>query len=171
MTEEQNPATSTPTPGPTYGDAQPPVPAYEAAPPATPQTTGINPYGAMPPGAGTPGQIRSTGMCILLSIVTFGIYSLYWYYQTHEEMKLHTGQGIGGVLALVLALFVGIAMPFVSSNEVGALYTRTGRPAPVSSMTGLWYFPGIFILVGPLVWFIKTNGALNEYWKSQGVVG
>lgn len=136
MTEEQNPAMPTPTPGPTYGDPQPPVAAYQAAPPATPQAMGVNPYGApMPVGAGTPGQ------------------------------------GIGGVLALVLALFVGIAMPFVSSNEVGALYTRTGRQAPVTSMTGLWYFPGIFILVGPLVWFIKTNGALNEYWKSQGVVG
>jgi hypothetical protein len=36
-------------------------------------------------------------------------------------------------------------------------------------MTGLWYFPGVLILVGPIVWFVKTNGALNDYWRSQGV--
>jgi hypothetical protein len=40
--------------------------------------------------------------------------------------------------------------------------------APVSGVTGLWYFPGIFLLVGPLIWFIKTNGALNAYWRSVG---
>jgi hypothetical protein len=40
---------------------------------------------------------------------------------------------------------------------------------PVSGATGLWYFPGMFILVGPLVWFVKTNGALNAYWRAHGV--
>ncbi|MGI8433987.1 MAG: DUF4234 domain-containing protein [Nocardioidaceae bacterium] len=41
---------------------------------------------------GPVGQIRSTGVCILLSIVTIGIYSAYWYYKVHEEMKRHSGQ-------------------------------------------------------------------------------
>lgn len=162
MTEEQNQTASMPEPGPVYGDPQTPM----TAPPGMV----ANPYGApVPMGAGTPGQIRSTGKCILLSIVTFGIYGLFWYFKTHEEMKLHSGQGLGGGLALVLALFVGVAMPFVTANEVGALYTRAGKKPPVSAMTGLWYFPGMFILVGPIVWFVKTNGAINEYWKSQGV--
>lgn len=123
------------------------------------------------PGAtsGAPiGKVRTTGVCILLAIVTFGIYSWVWYYATSDEMKRHSGQGIGGPLALVLAIFVGIASPFLSSSEVGGLYTRAGKEAPVSGLTGLWYFPGIFILIGPIVWFVKTNGALNDYWKSQG---
>jgi hypothetical protein len=28
--------------------------------------------------------------------------------------------------------------------------------------------PRLAILVGPLVWLIKTNGALNAYWRSMG---
>ena len=56
------------------------------------------------------GKIRSTGTCILLTVVTFGIYSLYWYFKVHDEMKRHSGAGLGGGLALVLGLFVGIAM-------------------------------------------------------------
>jgi hypothetical protein len=115
------------------------------------------------------GKIRGTGMCIFLTVITFGIYALVWYYSTHEEMKRHSGQGMGGGLALVLALLVGIVMPYVNSSEVGALYERAGMRKPVSGATGLWYFPGMFILVGPLVWFIKTNGALNAYWRAHGV--
>ena len=114
------------------------------------------------------GQVRSTGICILLYFVTLGIYSLYWYFKTHEEMKRHSGQGIGGGIALILALFVGIVMPYINSSEVGNLRESRGQDKRVSAGTGLWYFPGMFIIVGPFIWFIKTNDALNDYWRSQG---
>jgi hypothetical protein len=114
------------------------------------------------------GQVRSTGVTMLLFFVTFGIWSFVYYYQTHEEMKRHSGEGIGGVLGLVLSLFVGIASPYLLSHEVGGLYERRGQRPPVSAVTGLWVFPGVFLLVGPFIWFVKTNGALNAYWRSVG---
>lgn len=115
------------------------------------------------------GKVRSTGGCIGLTIITFGFYTWYWYYKTHDEMKQHSGQGIGGGLALVLAIFVGIVMPFVNSGEVGGLYERRGQARPVSAATGLWaLLLGWFFFVGLIVWFVKTNGALNDYWKSLG---
>jgi hypothetical protein len=83
-------------------------------------------------------------------------------------MKRHSGQGLGGGLALLLSLLVGVVMPFITSSEVGDLYERRGWAKPVEATTGLWYFPGIFILVGPFIWFSKTNGALNEYWRAVG---
>jgi cytochrome c-type biogenesis protein CcmH/NrfF len=48
-----------------------------------------------------------------------------------------------------------------------------GAPQPVSWKTGLWFLPGILIIVGPFIWFIKTNNALNEYWQrsAQPVAG
>jgi hypothetical protein len=27
----------------------------------------------------------------------------------------------------------------------------------------------MLILVGPFIWFIRTNNALNDYWRSLGV--
>ncbi|MGA8257228.1 MAG: DUF4234 domain-containing protein [Nocardioides sp.] len=147
-------------------DATPHDPTATPAPQAAPY--GAPPMPGQVPQPGQIGTVRGTGVCILLSIVTFGIYSLVWYYKTHEEMKRHSGTGLGGGVALLLALFVGIAMPYVTSSEVGGLYKRSGKEAPVSGTTGLWYFPGVFILVGPIVWFVKTNGALNNYWKSLG---
>lgn len=68
----------------------------------------------------------------------------------------------------MLALFLGVASPFLCSSEVGALYGRRGRPRPVSGLTGLWAIPGRLLIVGPVVWFVKTNGALNDYWRSMG---
>lgn len=141
-------------------DAQPVQSATGSEPPTA--------YAA-PAGTGPIGQVRSTGTCILLTIVTLGIYTWYWYYKTHEEMKQHTGQGIGGGIALLLAILVSIVMPFISSNEVGNLYARRGEAKPVSAVTGLWFLLlGWFLFVGAIVWFVKTNGALNSYWRSLG---
>ena len=129
-----------------------------------------NVYGGAPAAYGAANaKIRSTGTCILLMIVTFGIYGLFWFYKVHEEMKQHSGQGIGGPVALIISIVIGIVTPFITSAEVGALYERAGQVKPVSGATALWYFPGAIIIVGPLIWFIKTNGALNAYWRSVGV--
>jgi hypothetical protein len=115
------------------------------------------------------GTIRSTGTCILLSIVTLGFYTWYYFYKTHDEMKLHTGTGLGGPVALILAIFVGFVMPFLTSHEVGGLYERRGQAKPVSATTGLWYILlGWLLLIGAIVWFVKTNNALNDYWRSVG---
>jgi Domain of unknown function (DUF4234) len=115
------------------------------------------------------GKVRSTWAVIGLSIITFGIYGLYYYFAVHSEIKQHSGEGVGGALGLVLAIFtLGLVTPFLLPNEVGNLYARQGRTRPVSATTGLWVLLGSIILVGPLVWLIKTNGALNAYWRSVG---
>jgi hypothetical protein len=161
-------------PGPEQANVDPtsesPQPtAYPPPPPPPPQYMQPYPGGQIAyPAQGPLGKIRGTGVCILLFFVTFGIYSLYWNYAIHDEMKRHTGQGIGGLVALLLALFIGIANPYINSSEVGDLYERDGRQKPVSAATGLWYFPGILIIVGPIIWFVKTNGALNDFWASKG---
>ena len=113
------------------------------------------------------GRVRGTGTSLLLIVVTFGIYLLVWTFKTHDEMKRHSGEGLGGGVALLLAMTIGFVMPFFTAKEVGELYRRVGLEPPVSGLTGLWYLLGSLILVGPIVWFVKTNGALNRYWLMQ----
>ena len=115
--------------------------------------------------------MRPTGLTILLVLVTLGIWSFIYYFQTHEEMKRHTGEGIGGVIAVVICVFAGVVNPFLLSHEVGQLYSRRGQQPPVTALTALWFFPGMLILVGPFIWFVKTNNALNAYWASLGAQG
>ncbi len=125
--------------------------------PAAPAQAGGN--------AGPIGETRSIGLSILWFILTLGIYSLYWTYKTFEEMKRHTGEGIGGVLALVIHIVVGAVIWFVAPSEVGSMYKRDGRQAPLSGWTGLWW---LLPIVGWFVWFIKVQGSLNRYWESKG---
>jgi hypothetical protein len=147
------------SPGPPPYGAQGYPPAYGAQ--------GYPPY--QQPGWSPPiGKVRGTGTGILLYVVTFGIYGYVWWYLVHDEMKRHKGTGLGGGLSLLLTFLVGLVMPYLTSAEVGELYERRGQSKPVSGLTGLWYFPGALILVGPIVWFVKTNDALNDYWRSLG---
>ncbi|CAM3388059.1 DUF4234 domain-containing protein [Nocardioides dubius] len=141
-----------------------PMSAYPVDPNA--QYAPVQPY--QQPGTGELGQIRGTGVAILLFIVTLGFYSLYWYYKVHEEMKRHSGQGIGGGVALLLGFFVGFVMVFLTPAEIGNLRERRGLEKKVSGLTGLW---NLLPLIGSIVWFVKTNGAINDYWRSQGAQG
>ena len=109
------------------------------------------------PPTGPIGQIRSTGTTILLFVMTLGIGGFVYFYQTHEEMKRHSGEGLGGASARVLTIFAGVVSPFVYSQEAGNLDERMGRFRPVSARTGPWYVPGIVILVGPLIWFVRVT--------------
>ena len=123
---------------------------------------------AYPQPRGPVGEVRGTALQMLLFVVTLGIWGYVYFFQTHDEMKRHSGEGIGGVLALLVSLFATVASPFLLSHEVGGLYAREGQRRRVSALTGLWFFPGIFLLVGPIIWFALTNSALNDYWRSRG---
>jgi Domain of unknown function (DUF4234) len=118
--------------------------------------------------SGPLGQPRGIGFAILMTIITLGIYSLYWVFKTQEEVKNHSGQGVGGVLGLVIYIVVGPVTWFLVPSEVGKMHTQDGRTAPFTGWTGLWL---LLPLVGPFVWFIKIQGALNRYWESKTSAG
>jgi hypothetical protein len=116
---------------------------------------------------GPAGQPRGVGFGILMFIVTFGIYGWYWAYKTQEEMRQHTGEGLGGVLGLVIWIVIGAVSAFVIPSEVGKMYAKDGREPPMSGWTGLWLFPGGILVIPAIVWFVKIQGALNHYWTQK----
>lgn len=122
---------------------------------------------AAPVAASRPlGQPRGVAFVIILSIITLGIYYLYWLYKTGDEIKKYSGDGLGGVLWLVIGLVVGIVMWFVAPSEVGNnLYKKEGEEAPVSGKTGFWM---LLPLIGLIIWVVKVQGALNRFWESKG---
>jgi hypothetical protein len=115
--------------------------------------------------AGPVGKVRSPLVVLLLSIFTLGIYGLYWYYKTFQEMKDYSGQGIGGLLGLVLSLFCGIVVVFLMPAEVGNLYQQDGQKPPISAVTGLWI---LLPILGGFILLWKVQGRLNDFWKSKG---
>ena len=93
---------------------------------------------------------------------------MYWVYKTQEETKQHTGEGLGGVLGLVIWLVVGAVSAFVIPSEIGKMYQKDGQQPPVTGITGLWLFPGAILVIPAIVWFVKVQGSLNRYWESKG---
>lgn len=114
------------------------------------------------------GSPRGIGFGILLLIVTIGFYSWYWVFKTQEETKQHSGEGVGGVIGLVIWILLSFVSAFVIPSEVGKMYKRDGQEPPVTGWTGLWLFPGAILIIPAIVWFVKVQGALNRYWTGKG---
>lgn len=124
---------------------------------------------AAAPARGPVGNTRSIPLSILWAILTVGIYTAIWTYRTHDEIKRYSGNGVGGVLGLVIYLVISPVTYFVVPSEIRYMYEDLdgGGPksAPVRGITGLWM---LLPLVGAFVWFFKVQGGLNRYWESKG---
>jgi hypothetical protein len=139
-----------------------PPPGAPAPPPAAAAGYGVPGYPTQP---GPPGKPRSIGTSILLAIVTLGIYSFVWTWKTHEEIKQHSGVGVGGPVGFIIYFVISPVTFFLLAGEVRQMLARAGLPSRVQGTTGLWILLPLF---GPIVWFVKVQGQLNDYWRHVG---
>jgi hypothetical protein len=115
-----------------------------------------------PPVAGSAFKVRSPLAVIIFSLITFGIYALYWYYQLGREMKEYNGSGLGPVANLLLGIFVGIVLAFTIPNDVKATYEAAGKQTNISALTGFW---NLIPVLGWIIWVVKVQGRLNDLWE------
>ena len=136
-----------------------PPPPPPQGPPPTPPPPPPSGYGQA---SGPNGQQKNIGKQIGLSFLTLGFYGIYWAYTSHEDIKQHTGEGVGGALGAVIYVLVGIVTLFLLPIEIQKMYERDGKESPVSAVTAVW------ILLFAIPWYVKCQSALNEYWASKG---
>jgi len=115
-----------PPPGGGYG----PPPGGGYGPPP-----GGMPPGGMPPGAPPPGygglaivdpygvEVRNSGMVLLLSIVTCGIYYMWWIYKTSEELNRTLGDpsinpGIDLLLSIISCGLWAIYLMYRNTQKI-----------------------------------------------------
>jgi hypothetical protein len=108
------------------------------------------------------GRRENIWLLVLWSVLTLGLYGIYWVYKSQEEIKVHTGEGVGGVVGAVIYVFVGVITLFLLPIEIQRMYQRDGRQSPVSAVTAFWFL----LLAVP--WYVKCQGALNDYWEAKG---
>ena len=77
------------------------------------------------------GQPRGIAFAIIMAIITLGIYSLYWVFKTQDEVKEHSGIGVGGVIGLVIYIVVSPVTWFLIPSEVGKMFKADGRDGAV----------------------------------------
>jgi hypothetical protein len=112
------------------------------------------------------GRHRKPLTVLLLTIVTLGIYLLYWIYITFAEVRAHRGKGTSGIVGMLLAL-IPVSI-FLLPSHVGDMYAEAGKPKPITGYAGLW---ALIPLVGGIVWLFKVQNRLNEFWGMVGLEG
>lgn len=123
----------------------------------------MHPMGALGP-VGSP---RSTGLTIVLTIVTLGLWAWVWSYQNGRELKEHARTGLGGAAYLVITIFLSPLTMFLMASEVEQLYRREGKEPPITTIWGLWF---LLPLIGNVIWYVRIQRSLNDYWTSHGAV-
>ena len=114
------------------------------------------------PMRGPIGQQRNIGKQVLLSVVTLGLYGVYWAYQSHEDISQHTRAGVTGVIGVLIYVIAGVVTLFLLPIEIKRMYELDGQTSPVGPATAFW------ILLFGIPWYVKCQSALNQYWVSKG---
>jgi hypothetical protein len=182
-----------PTPGdPLEGGGQPlppPPPPPPAAPPPAPAAEPpgyappAQPPGAVPPGysqppapAGGAGPVvgelaikRGVGRVIGFSILSFGIYTYYWFYVTRKQLNSELGStdDAGLYTAGLLVPILNIIITYWLWRDLNALRQRVGLP---EFNVILWLVLSMFVPFAVLVIYPMVVNRLNEYWdvRTQG---
>ena len=144
------------TPPPSSAPPPPPPPAPQYAAPAVP--SGVAPERL-------DGPFYSTGLVILLTVVTCGVWAAIWTYRTKEDLKRFNGDGLGGVLGVVIYLLLSPVLMFTIPSEIQKAYQRMGRESPVEPLWGLWF---LLPLIGNIIWYVRVQQALNDLWIANG---
>ena len=161
---------------PQSGEGPPPPPETSGQPPETPYpppppppTAPVAPAKPWQPVGVVPERLSDvyyrTGLTIFLTIITLGIWGFLWTYRTSEDLKKYNGDGLGGVLGIVIYLLISFVLMFTIPNEIKNMYERDGRPSPITAVWGLWF---LLPLIGNIVWYVKVQRVLNEFWLSKG---
>lgn len=125
---------------------------------------------------------RSLLRCILLSFVTFGIYSLVFYSALGEDLNIVASKRDGKktmhycLLTFIIApitLYIGAVVWFHKiSNRIGDEARARGINTNFSAGSfWLWNTLGVLIVVGPLIYvhqLCKTMNAICEDYNAKG---
>lgn len=126
--------------------------------PSDQHTTGVQPNATI-------GVIRNPLTVVLLSIVTLGIYGLWWTYVMFRDTRAFGRHGFGGLAGLLLAIFLPFLPPFLIPWQVGTCRSESGLDRRTHAVQGLWW---LLPIVGWIVWVYAVQRAANELWASQG---
>ncbi len=111
------------------------------------------------------GKPRSVPLTILVTIVTFFIWAMVWSYLTGEDLKKYRGEGLGGILYLVITFIIYPVSMFLLADEVQKMYEEAGEEPRITTIWGLWF---LLPIIGQIIWYVRIQNAINEFWQARG---
>ena len=135
-----------------------PTPGYDAYPVATVPQPGYYQNGPS-------GKTRSPIGVFLLSIITFGIYGLVWYYKVNVELKnFNPAIQVNPVNMILLCVFVPYFMLFsvyYTGKRIQQAQASAGLPSATSPAVGVL----LAIVIGGHSFYYQD--ALNTVWQHR----
>jgi hypothetical protein len=123
---------------------------------------------------------RNPLVIVLLSIITFGIYDIYWIYVTKKVLNQNTKTHVPTLWLLfgpAIALVVGYIVLMITalstiSNNVNTASNTTSTTTTTASIgvliSYLIFFVGVIALsIIYIIWFFKFSKAINEYTNGK----
>ena len=107
-------------------------------------------------------QPKNVGLCIVLTIVTCGIYGIYWYYCLHEDMQAVCGNPMnvgGGMVILLTIVTCGIYGLYWCYQMGRALDAARGTP---QGSLGILYLILSILGLNIVAWALMQN-ELNQF--------
>ncbi|MGH2591200.1 MAG: DUF4234 domain-containing protein, partial [Actinomycetota bacterium] len=103
-----------------------------------------------------------------LTLITFGIYGLYWYYKVNQEIQRYTGDQTISPSRSLLAVIPGaflIVPPFIAyyntANHLAQMQQQRGIASQIS--------PALVVILGIVIWIgmsAYVQEHLNRVWDS-----
>ena len=105
-------------------------------------------------------KYRNMLVQVILTIITFGIYILYWFYQVSMEMKDATNDTQASPALWVVLFFIPFG-GFYSTYKFSELYEKFS-----TENFNKWLLFVLYIVFSPAVWFIVQTD-LNRRAEAQ----
>ena len=104
---------------------------------------------------------RNMGVQVLLMIVTFGIYSIYWFYQTASEIKIVSKNEEAKPGLWTILLFVPFGS-FYSWFMYSEMFEKIG-----TEKINKWILFILWMFFPPAIWFLVQRDLNN--WSQKGL--
>ena len=118
-------------------------------------------------------QKRSIGMCIVLSIITCGIYGLYWLVvltddtnRMLEDAQNETSGGMALLFTIITCNIYGLYWMYKQGEKIDRIKTARGIP---SSNTGILYLILSFFGLSIISYALMQNELNNLAWAEPGI--
>jgi hypothetical protein len=164
------PPLGAPPPGaPSSPQGAPPPPGLPVQPGAAPAYAPPLPAGGAGPAVGELAIKRGLGRVIGFSVLSFGIYTYYWFYVTRKQLNSELGStdDAGLYTAGLLVPILNVIITYWLWRDLNELRRRLGLP---EFNVVLWIVLAMFVPFAALVIYLMIVNRLNEYWdvRTQG---
>jgi len=109
---------------------------------------------------------RSVARAVLCSIASFGVYTLYWFYQYRSRISAELGKRDEAALhtAGLLVPFLNLYLIYTFWIDVSTVRQRVGlEEIPAARYIVLSVIPFVSLVTGPVCYALVAQ-RLNEYW-------